>query len=158
MRVAFYKSTRPGLPGVYNYAVRAWTRSPYSHAELIFSDGMAASSSFSDGGVRFKAIDFDPANWDFIEISGNEAAARRWFTENEGNGYDLWGNVGFVIGFVPDDPRKQSCAESIATALGFAEPWRYSPAILHSVLSCTAVWQFSAAQSPANLENMPSMQ
>ncbi|WP_114968551.1 hypothetical protein [Rhodoferax ferrireducens] len=135
MKVAFYKSTRPGIAGIYNRLVRWWTRSPYSHAELIFSDGWAASSSFADGGVRFKRIDFDPAHWDFVEIDGNEAAPRQWFHAHDGDLYDLWGNVGFVVGPVPDDPDKRSCAESIAAALGYAESWRYSPAILHSALS-----------------------
>lgn len=135
MKVAFYKSTRPGIAGIYNRLVRWWTRSPYSHAELIFSDGMAASSSFADGGVRFKRIDFDPAHWDFVDVAGNDTVARQWFTDHQGDPYDLWGNVGFVVGPVSDDPGKRSCAESIAEALGYPDSWRYSPAILHSVLS-----------------------
>lgn len=135
MRIAFYKSTRPGLPGIYNRLVRWWTRSDFSHAEIVFSDGMAASSSFADGGVRFKRIAFDPAHWDFVDIAGDEKAARRWYAEREGRAYDVMGNVGFVLGFVPDGQDKFSCAESVAAALGYAEPWRYSPAILHSVAS-----------------------
>ncbi|WP_025918219.1 hypothetical protein [Herminiimonas sp. CN] len=135
MRIAFYKSTRPGLAGIYSRAVRWWTRSHYSHAEIIFSDGMAASSSFIDGGVRFKRIEFDPEHWDFVEIAGDENAVRQWFAAHEGRAYDLIGNLGFVIGCVPDGRDKWSCAESIADALGYPEPWRYSPAILHSVAS-----------------------
>ncbi len=135
MKVAFYKGTRPGVQGIYSRAVRLWTRSPYSHAEIIFSDGKAASSSFVDGGVRFKRIAFDPAHWDFIEIDADENAARQWFTDHEGRAYDLLGNLGFVIGFIRDSSDKWSCAESIADALGFPEPWRYSPAILYSVAS-----------------------
>lgn len=132
MRLALYKGTRPGIPGLYNRLVRWWTRSKFSHAELIFGDGMAASSSFADGGVRFKRIDFDPAHWDFVDVAGDEAAARQWFTDRVGAGYDLLGNVGFVLGFVRDASDKWSCAESIAAALGYPDPWRYSPAILHS--------------------------
>jgi hypothetical protein len=45
----------------------------------------------------------------------------------------LMGNVGFVIGFIRDSEGKFSCAESIAAALGYTAPWRYSPAILHSL-------------------------
>ena len=54
--------------------------------------------------------------------------------------------VGFVLGFVPDSGDKYSCAESIADALGYAEAWRYSPAILHSVTSSVAVKLVEAAQ------------
>lgn len=135
MKIAFYTGTRPGLAGIYNRLVRWWTRSPYSHAEIIFTDGMAASSSFADGGVRFKRIDFDPTHWDFVEIEADEASVRHWFAEREGRAYDLMGNVGFVLGFVPDGQDKFSCAESVAASLGYQEPWRFSPAILHSVTS-----------------------
>lgn len=139
MKIAFYKGTRPGLSGLYNRAVRWWTRSPYSHSELVFGDGVAASSSFADGGVRFKQIEFDPERWDFVEIKGDEAAARQWYVERLGAGYDVLGNVGFVLGFVADSWDKYSCAESIAAALGYAEAWRYSPAILHSVTTSVSI-------------------
>ena len=132
MKIAFYKGTRPGISGIYSIGVRAWTRSPYSHAELVFSDGMSASSSFVDGGVRFKRIAYNPVNWDFVEIGGDEATARQWFIDHEGEGYDLMGNAGFVVGFIRDSEFKWSCGESIAAALGYLEPWRYSPAILNS--------------------------
>lgn len=135
IKVAFYKGTRPGLAGIYSYAVRGWTRSPYSHVEAIFSDGMAASSSFTDGGVRFKRIAFDPNNWDFLEIECDEATVRQWFSLREGKAYDLTGNLSFIIGFIPDGKDKWSCAESVAAALGLPDAWRYSPAILYSVLS-----------------------
>lgn len=147
MRIAFYRATRPGWPGVYNRLVRWWTRSPYSHAELVLSDGLCASASLADGGVRFKRIDFDPTHWDFVEVAGDEPAARQWFGDRLGRGYDLLGNVGFVLGFIRDDPAKYSCAESIAAALGFVEPWRYSPAILHSAASSSVVLGSAARTS-----------
>lgn len=135
MRIAFYKTIRPGIQGVYSHAVRLWTRSPYSHCEAVFSDGMAASSSYIDGGVRFKRIDFNPTHWDFVELDTDESRVRQWFEAHEGAPYDLIGNVGFVVGFIPDARHKWSCAESIAAALGYPEPWRYSPAILRSAIS-----------------------
>ena len=135
LTVALYKSTRPGMAGLYNRAVRLWTRSAYSHAEIVFGDGMAASSSFLDGGVRFKRIAFDPDHWDFVKIVGDEAVARQWFADHEGKAYDLIGNLGFVVGFIRDGSDKWSCAESIAEALGYLESWRYSPAILRSAIS-----------------------
>jgi hypothetical protein len=36
MMLASYKSTRPGLQGLANVAIRARLRSPYSHTELVF--------------------------------------------------------------------------------------------------------------------------
>jgi len=84
-RAAFYRGTRPGVAGVYSRGVRLVDRGPYSHCELIFSDGMAASASWMDGGVRFKRIDFDPEHWDFIDIpQEKEALARQWFEKHKG--------------------------------------------------------------------------
>ena len=82
-----------------------------------------------------KKITFDHDHWDFVEIVGDEVAARAWFSAHEGAGYDLLGNIGFIFGFVRDSSTKWSCAESIAAALGYSEPWRYSPAILHSTIN-----------------------
>jgi hypothetical protein len=96
---------------------------------------MAASSSFLDGGIRFKRIEFNPDHWDFVDIQGDEVAARQWFIDHEDEGYDVFGITGFVLGFISDSKDRYSCAESIAAALGYPEPWRFSPAILHAVVS-----------------------
>src|SRR3990172_5990515 len=134
-QAAMYRGTRPGMAGVYNRAVRAWERGDYSHCEMIFSDGMAASSSFMDGGVRFKQIEFDPAHWDFIDLPPErEPAARQWFIDHEGESYDLMGNAHFVIGFIPEARRKKFCSEALAAALGFHDPWRYGPNVLAATL------------------------
>ncbi len=82
MQAAFYKATRPGLQGIYSRAVRWIDRGPYSHAELVFSDGLSASASWMDGGVRFKRIDYDPERWDFVTLPDSlEPQARAWFAE-----------------------------------------------------------------------------
>jgi hypothetical protein len=136
MRIAFYKGTRPGFAGNYNRIVRCWTSSPYSHCELIFSDGWAASSSYTDGGVRFKRIEFDPARWDIFELPAHmEAAARAWFVQHQGEEYDLIGNVHFIA--APIIGRKDAwfCSESIAAALQLPDPWRYDPGTLASAIT-----------------------
>lgn len=135
-RAAFYRGTRPGIAGGYNYAVRAWTSSPYSHVELIFSDGWAGSSSFADGGVRLKRIEFDPARWDFIDLpAALEPAARAWFELHAGAPYDLLGNLQFVLAPFGQIERAWFCSEACAAALGMLEPWRYDPGTLHSAFS-----------------------
>ena len=129
MRAAFYKGTRSGWQGLYSRAVR-WVDGPglYSHCELIFSDGLSASASYIDKGVRFKRIDYDPAHWDIIDLPGfDEAAARTWFDVRVGHGYDLLGNLRFIFGWVRDDDGRWFCSEALMAALGFAEPWRFGP-------------------------------
>lgn len=135
LRVAFYKGTHAGLPGVYNRLVRWWTRSQYSHVELVFGAGQAASSSAMDGGVRFKPIQFDPALWDFVDVP--EALAVRawqWFEDHQGAGYDYLGNVHFVLSAVGDDKRRWFCSEAVAAALSMPNPERFDPGTLHAAL------------------------
>jgi hypothetical protein len=93
---------------------------PYSHDELVFSDGMSASASWMDDGVRFKEINFDPALWDFID--------------HEGEPYDLMGNLRFLCGVVREFPCGWFCSEAKAAALGLTEPWRYGPNGLANIL------------------------
>jgi len=135
-KAAFYKGTHPGMAGVYNRLVRWWTRSPYSHVELVFSDGQAGSSSAMDGGVRLKAIDFDPAKWDFVELPAHlEPAARKWFEDHRGAAYDYWGNVHFVLSPIGDALRNWFCSKADAAALGIPHPERFDPGTLHAALS-----------------------
>ncbi|MBA4009087.1 MAG: hypothetical protein C0486_09955 [Erythrobacter sp.] len=127
MRLAFYKGRRSGFAGLFDTAVRWWTRGPYSHVELVFPDGIAASSSNRDGGVRFKRIDFAADRWDFVEIGGDEAAAEAWFDAHYGAGYDYLGLFGFVWRPEAGDNRRWFCSEAIAAALGYRDPWRFCP-------------------------------
>lgn len=134
IKIAFFKGTKSGLAGLYNRGVRFFTKGKYSHVEIIFSDGISASSSFMDHGVRFKAIDYNSKNWDFIEIEDSfEEPARKWFTEHEGQSYDLIGNIHFLFPFVGDNRHKWSCSEAVAEALDMPDPWRISPASLYGL-------------------------
>lgn len=135
LRIAFYKGIRPGLAGVYSHGVRFITSSQYSHCEFIFSDGMSASSSFSDGGVRFKEIEYDTERWDIIELpNADENLVRTWFVKHEGAKYDLLGNAHFVFGFIGHSRNRWFCSEALAAALGFPNPWRFDPGTLHAAV------------------------
>lgn len=135
MRVAFYKGTRHGLAGIYNRGVRVVTKGKYSHCEVIFSDGMSASASFADGGVRFKFIKYDPAHWDFIEIpDAFEPRIRKWFEDHDGELYDVLGNVHFVVPFVGDSKFRWCCSEALGEAIGLIDAWRFHPNSLYAIL------------------------
>ena len=51
MKIALYKGTLPGWRGWISRLVRFADRGPYSHCEVVFSDGMCASASWLDGGA-----------------------------------------------------------------------------------------------------------
>ena len=128
MYAAFYKATRPGWRGIYSRAVRVIDRGPYSHVELVFSDGMSGSASYIDGGVRLKRIDYDSDHWDFIDLPPSlEPYARDWLERNAGAPYDLMGNVRFVLPWLADSELGWFCSEALGAALGWKEPWRYGP-------------------------------
>ena len=135
MRASFYKATRPGVQGIYSRAVRVIDRGPYSHVELVFSDGMSGSASYIDGGVRLKRIDYDDTHWDFIDLPPSmEPYARDWFEANKGAPYDLMGNVRFVLPWLADSERGWFCSEAMAAALRLKEPWRFGPNGLAALL------------------------
>jgi hypothetical protein len=131
MQIAFYKARG----GFYNRLVRLVEGGPYSHCELIFADGVAASASYRDGGVRFKQIDFKPENWDILILPKRlEGPAREWFIDHNGLPYDLWGNVRFVFGMVPHCKNKWFCSEAIGAALGYSDSWRFGPNALFDIV------------------------
>ena len=132
LSVALYKGTRPGLDGLYNRVGRMLDRGPYSHCEMVFSNGISASSSFLDHGVRIKGIGYSSiGHWDFMPIAdpsgAMEAAAWAWFYSHMGAPYDVLGNIRFAFGFARDSFDKWFCSEAVMAALGYDEPWRYGP-------------------------------
>lgn len=150
MKVAFFKGTKSGFSGLFEIAVRAWEKGDYSHAELIFSDGRAASSMFLEGGVRIlpagKLDVSDPKLWDIVDVSMfDEAAALAWFEENDEQPYDVWGDVHFVVGFIPESKKAAFCSEAVAAALGFTQAWRLDPNALYCVLARLSTIQRRAA-------------
>lgn len=132
-KLAMYK----GEGNLFNALVRYWDSGIYSHCELIFSDGLAASASYRDGQqVRGKYIDFNDGHWDFIELPAHlEDNARRFFEKTNGVGYDLIGQVRFFAAPFHGQKKKYWCSEWIASALGMTEPWRYGPNGLNSAIT-----------------------
>lgn len=120
-QIAFYK----GPPRnafwhlLSHYAIRLWTWSKWSHAELVI-DGLCLSSSVRDGGVRAKHIDLESGRWDVVSINIDEQAALNWFHQHDSDKYDWAGIWRFVIPLLPHHPRRQFCFEAIGNALGFA--------------------------------------
>ena len=135
MKVAFFRGKRGGFAGAFDAAVRWWTRGAYSHVELVFSDGMSASSYARDDGVRFKDIEYHPDRWDIIEIEADEEYARAFFEKRLGLGYDHFGLFGFIWRPGVGKSRRWFCSEAVAAALKFEEPWRFCPNTLAAVIA-----------------------
>ena len=139
LSLALYKGTRDGLPGLYNRLGRFIDRGPYSHTELVFSNELSGSSSYLDGGVRIKQINYsNVGNWDFLPIPDPtgvlESTAWTWYIANKGSKYDILGNLRFATNLARDSHNKWFCSESNLAALGFPESFRYGPSGAASLL------------------------
>lgn len=138
MKLAMYK----GPAKSWHYRVShwftcLWTRSDYSHCELVFEgqdlygESLCASSSGRDGGVRWARINLGSGHWDVYPVTvtaEQEAAAHLWFSQNAGDPYDWLGLLWFVLPIRAfDQPSRYFCSESIAAALGLERPHKYHP-------------------------------
>jgi len=95
-----------------------WTRSPYSHVEVVI-DGVCYSSSLRDGGVRAKRIDLAHPWWRVIPIEWRAPDdALRMFSIYEGEPYG-WGDLimQHMLHLPIDDPGLL-CSELCALMLG----------------------------------------
>lgn len=131
MQLAFYKGPAKDLAHkIAHWAVCFWTRSPYSHCELVI-DGVCYSSSTRDGGVRSKEIDLASGNWDLVPVQGDLLMAMVHFRGTKGLPYDWAGVMRFVFPWLPNPARRWYCSEWCAAALGW-EQIELSPQELYS--------------------------
>lgn len=131
--LALYK----GKGKLFNRLIRLWTRSKYSHCELVMPDGRWLSASAMDGGVRAKRIELDLEHWDLIPLPwANAKLIESIYDRHEGKGYD-WLGILFAQ-FLPlgiDNKRRMFCSEFCAAALGLqAAAPRFSPVLIGEVV------------------------
>jgi hypothetical protein len=123
IKIAFYK----GEGELVNRLVRWWTKSPYSHAELILPDDVTwvGISPFlkSEVSARRKEIT-NLSDWDFIEFeitSQQNDIIMQFYEETKGNKYDWFGMMASqFIPFVVKQKGRWYCSEWIAYALRIA--------------------------------------
>ncbi|HAW79748.1 MAG TPA: hypothetical protein DCX27_08575, partial [Balneola sp.] len=76
---------------------RYWTRSRYSHAELIIDEECYTIEPFSQAGVRKTKCDYTESEWDFISFEITEEQIEiflRFYGKTKGQKYD-W--VGMLV-------------------------------------------------------------
>jgi len=143
VQLALYKA--PGLVG--NAVIRWWTRSQYSHCELVV-DGWCHSSSLRDGGVRRKLVELDPEHWDFIVLPDHLVLrVLQHFALTQGQAYGWFDLLrSQVLNTADDEPGAAFCSEWCAAALGLPNPTTYSPRTLADTVQFIlgAPWQQAA--------------
>lgn len=141
MRLAFYKAEN----GKWLDREIARHDDPYlySHVELAFwptaSDGrvwQCFSSSWRDGGVRYKHIDLSDGKWDMLKVpaSGSEITdVYHWCYGKRGGKYDIPGVLAFKIPLIRELGNCWFCSEICTAALqqvglfGGVRPSKLSP-------------------------------
>ena len=141
IKIAFYKYPRESAwyKVVLHQLTCWWTRGEYSHVEVVLgrnADGtnICASSSARDGGVRIKNIKMPSYKWDLIEVEADVAQVRAWFDGQEGKKYDYLAWLGFLWRRETGSRNRWFCSEAVATALGYADGWRFDPNTLFVIL------------------------
>ena len=133
IQLAFYK----GNDTVIDVAIQNWSKSKYSHVEIVI-DNTFYSSSPRDGGVRKKNINVNHDNWDFLTIQISDELyihAMNVFNEAEGMDYDWIGILFSQIMYIPiHHLYKYFCSELCAEMLDICDPYLYHPGMLYEYL------------------------
>ncbi len=130
MQVAFYK----GKGNKFNKLIRWWTRSEYSHVELVVGSTWY-SSSHTDSGVRSKRITGNLGHWDIYDIPHCEEYALDVYSGAVGDAYDWTGIIGSqILPFGIQWPYAYFCSELVGEMIGIEKPHRYSPGNLYDLL------------------------
>lgn len=133
VQLALYKARGK----LFNWLIRLWTRSQYSHCELVMPDGRWLSASAMDGGVREKRIELNPKHWDLVALPWADVEQiEQVYQRHRGKGYDWLGIL--LAQFLPlgiDSKSRMFCSEFCAAGLGLTEAApRFSPVLLSEVV------------------------
>lgn len=136
-RGLIYLALYKGKGKLFNRLIRLWTRSRYSHCELVMPDGRWLSASAMDGGVRAKPIELNFEHWNLYPVPWADAAhIEQLFQRHQGKGYD-WLGI-FLSQLLPlaiDNPERMFCSEFCAAGLGLdASAARFNPVLLSEVV------------------------
>lgn len=116
VKVAFYK----GKGNFFDKLIRWWTKSQYSHCELVIHN-LWYSSSPRNGKVRFEAINPNSSHWDYIDIQVSPEQTANlvaFFQSRIGKKYDWLGiALSQVLPLNIDDPKRWFCSEICTQAL-----------------------------------------
>lgn len=144
VRVVFRKHA----PGALAALIRLWTRSPYSHCEIVFTDGSWFSSDPT--GTRHTRFlvpgpAINPADYDTVAVpmtDADESRMREWCVGEAGCAYD-WLGIFFsqLINFGWHTRNRYFCGEVCTAALQVGglpfslQPQRYAPGDLFTSIT-----------------------
>lgn len=130
IKVAFFKGS---ISSRLHTFVRWWTKSTYSHAEIVLDKGhtWVSISPFLYSKVE-KRTDVRECSedWDFLEIPVSDtqlSALEDFIEETVGDGYDWFGMISSqLLPLIIKGKRKWYCSQWIAHALAHAGIFKWS--------------------------------
>lgn len=130
VRVAFFKGDRDSR---LHRFVRWWTKSKYSHAEIVLDESKTWVSIspflYSKVEKRTDVLE-DSDNWDFLEINVTQKqldALEDFIEETVGDGYDWFGMISSqLLPLIIKGKRRWYCSQWIAHALAHAGIFKWS--------------------------------
>jgi hypothetical protein len=152
IRIAFFKGDKHEW---HHRFVRWWTKSPYSHAEIILDGETWVSISpflYTRVAARVRT-QVDESDWDFLtfRVTAEELRAlKNFISETTGDGYDWIGMIlSQILPIIIKGKGRWYCSQWIAHALGWAGIVRWKrlgiyefpdlhPGKLHDILSQVA--------------------
>jgi hypothetical protein len=124
IRIAFFKGDKSEW---HHRFVRWWSKSPYSHAEIVLSDGQTwvSISPFLYTRVAARVrTHVSESDWDYLDFMITESelnALRDFISETTGDGYDWPGMLlSQVLPFIIKGKGRWYCSSWIAHALSHA--------------------------------------
>jgi hypothetical protein len=131
VKLAMYKGRSTGKSTIGDALIRFWTRSEYSHCELIV-DGISMSSSLRDKGVRAKEIEYIPEHWDIIDLPwADPVSVLAHFEATKTHSYSVLDIIrSQIFNYGSNQSRSAFCSEWCADALGLPNAVTYSPKTL----------------------------
>ena len=132
MKLAFYK----GKGTIVDKLIRWWTKSKYSHVELVINTDWYSISP-RDSEVRCKQIHAKEGNWDFVDLPKTKDVeyVKKFYEQTKGAKYD-WLGI-FLSQLIPlgiQNRNRWFCSEWCAEALQITNSNSYSPQDLFTTI------------------------
>ena len=137
IKVAFFK----GYPDSRLHKfVRWWTKSRYSHAEIVLDQGTTwvSISPFLFSKIQKRTDVLEPEeHWDFLEIvvtASQLSALEDFIDETVGDGYDWFGMISSqLLPLIIKGKRRWYCSQWIAHALAHAGIFKWSKVGIYEI-------------------------
>ena len=140
VQIAFYK----GKGNFFNKLIRWWTKSSYSHVEIVIDNTWYTSATWESGTVARKLVP-NPKKWDVVTISCGDTAISALKSSAEaklGKRYDYYGIMfSQVLPWKGDKADRWFCSEFVYDTLITAgvlpaeyKPEEVSPGKLYKIL------------------------